>query len=162
MDSDLDTSASPVQAQDFVAQAPWDFLETYWSANLWQYDTKGYVGSINLGNRFYLGDFTVDLEYMTRGVGMKSLFTDDFTLHVVPSYEWEWGRAFAKFGLENITDDYSPESMSHYLFYGTGMEFFPLKENKDIRVHAIWASNNEQFNLINIGLTWRINFKSDN
>ena len=136
----------------------WDRYESYWTANLWQEDKSQFVKSLNFGNRFYLRNLTVDMDILTRFTQGQTFYTG----LIKPAYEWVWGRAFAKIGLENITDDYSPESMSHYLFYGAGMEFFPLKENKDVRVHAIWASNNEQFNLINIGLTWRINFKSDN
>ena len=131
----------------------WDRYESYWTANLWQEDKGQFVKSLNFGNRFYLGSLTVDMDILTRFTQGNIFYTG----LVRPSYEWEWGCAFAKFGLENITDNDSPESMSHYLFYGAGMEFFPLKENKDIRVHAVWASNNEQFNTINIGLTWRIN-----
>ena len=131
----------------------WDRYESYWTANLWQEDKGHFVKSLNFGNRFYLGSLMVDMDILTRFTQGNTFYTG----LVRPSYEWEWGCAFAKFGLENITDNDSPESMSHYLFYGAGMEFFPLKENKDIRVHAVWASNNEQFNTINIGLTWRIN-----
>ena len=131
----------------------WDCYESYWTANLWQEGKGKFVKSLNFGNRFYVGNLTVEMDILTR-------FTQNHTFYtgmVKPSYDWDWGRAFAKFGLENITDDESPSSMSHYLFYGAGLEFFPLRKNKDVRVHAVWASNNEQFNTINIGLTWKIN-----
>ena len=43
-----------------------------------------------------------------------------------------------------------------YWFYGAGLEYFPLKENKSIRLHAAWASNNyTNRNSINVGLTWK-------
>ena len=137
----------------------WDFYESYWSANLWQYDTNGYVGSINLGNRFYLGDFTVDLEYMSRGLSGKGLFTDDITLHVVPSYEWEWGRAFAKLGWEKInTDTMGYEFTGSNLFYGAGLEFFPAKDYKDLRIHAVWGANNYSGeHILEIGIKWDLN-----
>ena len=138
----------------------WDFYESYWSANLWQYDTNGYVGSINLGNRFYLGDFTVDLEYMSRGLSGKGLFTDDITLHVVPSYEWEWGRAFAKLGWEKInTDTMGYEFTGSNLFYGAGLEFFPAKDYKDLRIHAVWGANNNYSgeHILEIGIKWDLN-----
>ena len=40
-----------------------------------------------------------------------------------------------------------------------GAEFFPLKSNKDVRIHAIWASNSHLTtgHYINIGLTWKFN-----
>ena len=137
----------------------WDFYESYWSANLWQYDTKAYVGSINLGNRFYLGDFSVDLEYMTRGLSGKGLFTDDITLHVVPSYEWEWGRAFAKLGWERINEDtMGYDFTGSNLFYGAGLELFPIKNYKDLRIHAVWGANNNYSgeHILQIGLKWNL------
>ena len=138
----------------------WDCYESYWTANLWQYDAKGYVGSINLGNRFYLGDFTIDLEYMTRGIGWKGLFSDDFTLHIAPYYEWNWGRAFAKCGWERTSRDIMGYDFTgDNIYYGAGVEFFPLKEYKDLRIHAAWGSNNNYTcsHIIELGLTWNLN-----
>ena len=138
----------------------WDFYESYWTANLWQYDSKGYVGAINLGNRFYLGDFTIDLEYMTRGSGFKTLFTDDFTLHIAPAYEWSWGRAFGKFGWEKVSNDIMGYDFTgENLYYGAGVEIFPMKDYKDLRLHAIWGANNNYIgeNFLEIGLTWKMN-----
>ena len=136
----------------------WDHYESYWSANLWEYERGNYVKSLNLGNRFYFGNFTVDLEYMARATQIRSMFGEDFTALVRPSYEWDWGCAFAKFGIENMTDEESPASISSYMFYGAGLEFFPLKENKNIRLHAAWAASNIGYNALNIGLTWFIDF----
>jgi hypothetical protein len=43
-----------------------------------------------------------------------------------------------------------------YIFYGAGLEYFPLKENKSIRLHAAWASNNyTKRHMFNVGLTWK-------
>ena len=64
----------------------WDWYESYWSANMWQYDKKGFVKSLNLGNRFHVEDFSFDLEYSTRFIDKKA-FTGDFTLLFSPSYE---------------------------------------------------------------------------
>ena len=134
----------------------WDCYESYWTANLWQYDKKQYIKALNFGNRFYFGNFTIDLEYLARASQIRTMFTEDFTFLVRPSYEWNWGRAFIKFGFENMTNDDVPESISNYLFYGAGLEYFPLQENKDIRIHAAWAANNYGYNTLNIGLTWNI------
>lgn len=137
----------------------WDHYESYWSTNLWQYETGGYLKSLNLGNRFYAGDFRFDLEYSTRTRGWRDAFTSDFTLMFSPSYEWDWGRAFAKVGWDKVTEDYlGHEFIGSNVFYGAGAEFFPLKDNKDIRLHAIWASNTHltESHYINVGLTWKL------
>lgn len=137
----------------------WEHYESYWSTNLWQYETGGYLKSLNLGNRFHAGDFRFDLEYSTRTRGWRDAFKSDFTLMFSPSYEWDWGRAFAKVGWDKVTEDYlGHEFIGSNVFYGAGAEFFPLKENKDIRLHAIWASNTHltESHYINVGLTWKL------
>ena len=136
----------------------WDCYESYWTADMWQFEKGRYVKALNLGNRFYVGDFTIDLEYMTRAADVKGLFTQDFTALVAPSYEWEWGRAFAKFGYEHVAEDLPYElayDAGNHMFYGAGLEFFPLKGDKDVRVHAAWSSSNWGLNTLDIGLTWK-------
>ena len=133
-----------------------DWYESYWSTNLWQYDSGRYVKSLNLGNRFYLGDFTIDLEYMTRGADIGKMFSEDFTFLTRPSYQWDWGCAFAKFGWEKFPGE---DLIEDNMFYGAGVEFFPLKENRNIRLHTAW-SYNEAFiggHFLNIGLTCKFN-----
>lgn len=138
----------------------WDWYNSYWSVNLWQYDRGSYVKALNLGNRFYAGDFTFDLDYSTRCTEMKKAFTSDFSIMFTPAYEWEWGRAFAKVGWEKVAEDnLGYDFTGDNIFYGAGTEFFPLKSNKDIRIHAIWASNSHitAGHYLNIGLTWKFN-----
>ena len=138
----------------------WDHYESYWTTNLWQFDKGQYVKALNLGNRFYFGDFRFDLEYATRTVEMNKAFTSDFTLQFSPSYEWEWGRAFGKIGWERVTEDnFGYEFNGDNIFYGAGAEFYPFKNYKDIRLHAIWASNTNLTagHYLNIGLTWKMN-----
>ena len=136
----------------------WNCYESYWTANLWQYSKGKYVKSLNLGNRFYLGDFTMDLEYMTRSHKTKGLFTNDFTALISPSYEWNWGRAFGKLCFEHIGENLPYElayDVGNYFLYGAGVEFFPLKENKSLRTQAVWSTDNLGLNTISIGLTWK-------
>ena len=138
----------------------WEHYESYWTTNLWQFDKGQYVKALNLGNRFYFGDFRFDLEYATRTVEMNKAFTSDFTLQFSPSYEWEWGRAFGKIGWERVTEDnFGYEFDGDNIFYGAGAEFYPFKNYKDIRLHAIWASNTNLTagHYLNIGLTWKMN-----
>ena len=137
----------------------WDCYESYWSTNLWQYESGKYVKALNLGNRFYAGDFRFDLDYATRFTDIKKAFSSDFSLMFSPSYEWEWGRAFGKIGWERVTEDnFGYEFTGDNLFYGAGLEIFPIKTCKDVRVHAIWASNSHLTggHYINIGLTWSL------
>ena len=134
---------------------------------MWEYQRGNFVKSLNLGNRFYAGDFTFDLDYSTRCTDLKTAFTGDFTLTFMPSYEWEWGRAFAKIGYEKLSgctyvspfeDIAEPVLEGNNLFYGAGLEFFPIKSYKDVRIHALWASNTflTEGHYLNIGLKWKL------
>lgn len=127
----------------------WDWYESYWTANLWQYGPEEFVKAINLGNRFCFGDLTVNLDFMTRFGDIDYSYGTTATL--APSYLLgDWGRVFAKAGWDMMEED--------NVFYGAGFEYFPLKENKDIRFHAVYTHNDYTVgDLFSIGLTWKMN-----
>jgi hypothetical protein len=138
----------------------WDNYESYWSLNMWEAATGPYVKSINLGNRFMFGGFTCDLDYTTRAIDLSLLGTHDFSLLLMPSYQFgESVRVFAKLGYEGMRIDFGIEDYTgRNLLYGAGVEYFPLKENKDVRVHATYVHNDFMIgDLFNIGLTWKMN-----
>lgn len=154
-------------AYNLAWRAELDCYEPYWSANLWQFDTGRFVKSLNLGNRFHFGGFSIDLEYMTRAASMKRIFADDFNIIAAPSYKFgEWCRIFGKFGWEHTAEDlpyelaYAEYAGGDYLYYGAGVEVFPFKEMRNIRLHAFWTSNNFGDSLMNIGLRWKLDVTS--
>ena len=124
----------------------WDWYESYWTANLWQYSADTSVKAINLGNRFTFGSFAMDLDLMGRFSEVEG--PTGITVAFSPSYSIsDWGRVFAKGVVE-----------TENMIFGAGFEYFPLKENKDIRMHAAWAYNEYMYgNTLNIGLTWKMN-----
>ena len=130
------------------------FYESYWTANMWQYDENSFVKALNLGNRFYIGDFTVDAEFMTRAYGDIRL-PDEFTAILAPSYETDSFRYFAKVGTETPSAIFGYEDVTgrNYCFYGLGLEYFPIKGERNLRVHAAYSGNNFGMNIIEAGLT---------
>ena len=44
----------------------WDWYESYWTVNLWQYDASSVSKAFNTGNRFTFGGLVVDLDLMYR------------------------------------------------------------------------------------------------
>lgn len=126
----------------------WDWYESYWTANLWMAGTDGLVKGVNLGNRFYLGNFTIDLDLM----GRFNEAYGGYDVILAPSYNFgEWGRLFAKAGADSIDDGWN-------IFFGGGFEYFPLKENKDIRLHAAYIYNDYTVGqMFSLGLTWKMN-----
>ena len=135
----------------------------YWTANLWQYGKGEYMKGLNFANRFTFGGFSCDLEYMTRATTAKSLFRDDFNVIATPSFRiGEWFRAFGKCGWEHTAADlpydltWEETKGSDYIHYGAGIEFFPFKEDRQVRIHAIWTANNFGMNLLDIGVRWKM------
>ncbi len=162
----------------------WDWYESIWSINLMEYERGRFVKMLALGNNFYVGDFTLTLDYMVRMADLGDGLGKDYTLSFQPAYNiGQSVRLFGKIGVEHSSDDLpydfwgeylSPEDKvlaneenpyvmpaylvgdKEYVYYGAGVEFFPLKENKNIRLHAIWTSNNyTNRHAFNIGLTWK-------
>lgn len=162
----------------------WEHYEALWSINFFEYERGEFVKCVALGNMFYFGDFSLNIDWITRADDWKDALDTDMTLNIAPSYNFgESVRLFGKFGWERTTDDLRYDfwgeylskedkllaneeneavmpafitSDKDYLFYGAGLEYFPLKENKSIRLHAIWASNNyTKRHVLNVGLTWK-------
>lgn len=161
-------------------QGAWERYESYWTFNMWEYSHGCFVKNIALGNIFYFGDFSLTADFMMRAVDMDEL-TDNLSLTLQPAYDiCDKVRLFGKFGWEkdsgnmfdltgNSFDDLRQENEEcttvmpayilpdkDYLFYGAGVEYYPIKNNKNVRLHAVWSSNNyTDRHGINIGLTWK-------
>jgi hypothetical protein len=123
-----------------------------------------------------VGDLSITADLMMRGATLRNI-TDDMSVTVMPAYEFgDRFRLFGKFGWERLSMNcFGDEPLGEvafdesgavmpdflisgddYLFYGAGLEYFPLKDNKSIRLHAVWSSNNyTKRHAINIGLTWK-------
>lgn len=161
-----------------------DNYELYATANLFEYEQGEYVKCLALGNIFNIGDLSVNLDVIARAADWEDCLDNDLTITLAPSYNFgESVRLFGKFGWESCAaglkydfwGEYLAEeekaaandeneavlpayllSDKDYIFYGAGVEYFPLKENKSVRLHAIWASNNyTNRHCANIGLTWK-------
>lgn len=163
----------------------WDCYESYWTVNMWEYARGKFVKALNLGNMFYAGDFSLMLDGMLRGARVKDMLRD-VTVSIMPAYEFgDRFRLFGKCGWEKsdflqpydflgeyaavddmiVSNDEATSVLPDYLlpgegylFYGAGLEYFPLKEDKSVRLHAAWASNNYTHrHSVIVGATWKFN-----
>ena len=50
---------------------------------------------------------------------------------------------------------------TEYMLYRAGIEYFPIKNSKDVRLHAIISSNNREpaHLFFNAGITWNMKLK---
>jgi hypothetical protein len=145
-----------------------------------EYKKGSYINYIALGNKVVLDNFSFYVDLMNRATAdQEHFFGDDYT--VIGKLDYQLGDSwniFAKGGYdqnktqtldENGNPIYvSPDEYidifvtpgTEYYYYGLGAEYFPLKENKDIRMHTFLAVKNDGSNEyhFNMGLTWRVNF----
>lgn len=162
----------------------WEHYESIWSLNMMEYEPGKFVKMLALGNMFYFGNFEFMFDYIVRAAKWSDSIGKDYTLTLQPAYNFgESLRLFGRFGVENTSDDLAYDFLGEYLsvedkvaaneentyvmpayltgdkeyiYYGVGLEYFPLKEDKDIRLHAAWASNNyTKRHIFNVGLTWK-------
>ena len=163
----------------------WEKYESMWSVNLMEYESGNFVKMLALGNTFYFDNFELMLDYMTRATDFRKGIGKDYTLTMQPTYNFgESLRLFGRLGVERTADDVAYDFLGEYLtledkvlaneenecvmpayltgdkeyiYYGAGLEFFPLKEDKSLRLHAAWASNNyTKSHIIDVGLTWKL------
>ncbi len=149
-----------------------DFWKTLYSVNLIEFQRNQYVNYIALGNQFYFGDFVIDLDYTNKYIDGQENFFSDFTLATQVKYQLPQLNIFAKLSFDQNKSEYSrfvsPDYWTmtvapgtDYMLYGGGVEYFPIKNSKDVRLHAIISSNNrEPANLfLNAGITWNMRIK---
>lgn len=138
------------------------FYQPAWSYNVMEYDEGLFEHHIVLGNRFKIGSATVDIDYINRSRGDDSaLFGGDCSL--VAAANLPVGKRL------NVLLKYTRDSNTQTrqsLFvpanstissWGGGVEFFPLKRNRNIRLHCI-ASTRVTVTTVPMflmGVTWR-------
>lgn len=161
-----------------------DWYESIWTLNFMEYAPGQFTKVLALGNIFYIGDLSLGVDCVMRGAEFSSIGEDEFTLNFMPSYDFGGRvRLFGKFGWEYSKEDLPYDFWGEYLttdemidwnnncgttlpsfviggkdylFYGAGVEYFPIKDSQNVRLHAIWASNNyTNRHTINVGLTWK-------
>ena len=159
----------------------WDSYESIWTCNFMEYAPGKFAKMIALGNTFHIGDLSLGVDCIMHSDDFSS--ATNTTINFMPSYEFEKVRIFGKLGWEQCTGELPYDLWGEYLttedmiaandetlttlpaflipsndywYYGAGVEYFPIKNNKNVRLHAVWSSNNyTDRHGINIGLTWK-------
>ena len=144
--------------------APW--WHTTWSFNIVEDERKLMMNWIALGNRFFFGPLALDVDFINRaGFGQKLFFLSDWSLigkAIVTLGKWN---LCTKVGYEaNDARNVNANGESYdlilpagndYFYYGAGVEFFPLADER-LRLHAVWfRDNHDNINNFDLGVTWR-------
>lgn len=156
----------------------YDCFSSVWSVNMMEYEKNKYIGMLGLGNQFYLGDFTISLDWLTRATSFSNFFGQETSLTAGLQYNLaDKAEFFVKGGYENANDEdffayeddcFVPSCLSgDYWFGGLGLHYYPLKNSKDLRVHCIFAANNsgsessyKNAMSVNFGVTYNFSLTS--
>lgn len=147
-------------------------FNSLYSVNFIEYLPGKFINYIALGNRFTFGDFRLDLDLMNRALSARDLFGRDFSVMC----ELRWSPLscidiFAKFTHDkNDTGqegDWCVKSGTSITRAGGGIEFFPIKDSKALRLHlnCCYTSGDavdagvlrDRQTIIDAGLTWKMN-----
>lgn len=145
-------------------------FRSIYSVNMVEYAPSRYINYIFLGNHFNFGPVTLEVDYMNRYGGKGGFFNDISAVGSVIYNIKDRANVFVKGGYDrNMAQaadtpldqimDLTVLPGTEYGFYGAGAEFFPIKNSKDLKMHAFWASNNNNFKAhqFSLGFTWTLN-----
>lgn len=135
-------------------------FNSIYSVNMIEYEPNKFYNYIALGNQFNFGPVHWYIDYINR-CSMQSPFFGDFSLISRLTYSIkDRVDIFAKAGWDfNNSDanDKVVEYGTNRVFYGAGVEFYPMKNSKDVRIHAFWTSssdNNYKNHTVGVGFRW--------
>jgi hypothetical protein len=137
-----------------------------------EYMPGKYINYIALGGLFEFGDFAVQLDLTNRATSLETLGLEDFT--AMGDFSWtpvDALKVFVRAIYErntSVTGDLCVSPGTDLVRAGAGIEFFPLKNNKNLRLHlncCYTDGDSPQTNvlrpeqtIIDGGITWKMNF----
>ena len=141
------------------------FWKTIWSYNLVEDELHRKMNWVVLGNKFPLGKLVVDFDFVDRfAFAQKNLFSDwscilkailtlgNWNLCTKVGYEFNDA---ANVGADGVSYDLVLPAGNDYFYYGAGVEYFPLGNDR-LRLHfAYFADNHDKVQNFDLGVTWR-------
>lgn len=137
-------NADDMYAYNFMWMGSHKWYQSLWSVNIMEHQPSEYIYYVALGNQFTFDNFRLQADVMGRTANKFSTLMKDFSLMGEASYTIaDKVNIFAR-----ATYDYH-NALSNSMDYcvlpdteltriGAGVEFFPLKGNRNIRLHAIY------------------------
>ncbi|MDD2195828.1 MAG: hypothetical protein PHE03_09095 [Bacteroidales bacterium] len=158
-----------IYSYNLIWYGNFDGFNSIYSLNRIEYEKGHYINYITLGNKFSFSNLSVEVDLMDRfSEHQKNLFADYSVISNLKYAVNSKIKLFVKAGYDEnkaqeptamfIYDRYVEPGTEHF-FYGAGVEYFPISNSKDVRLHAVWASNNDrlQYHTFNFGVRWQMN-----
>lgn len=149
------------------------WIDLLHSVNVMEYVKQKFIGFLALGHQFHMGDVTLQLDWMSRTDMDNLALFDDFS--VMADLSWAVTDELNLFGKasydvnERNHADLCVRSGTELTRVGGGVEYFPIKDSRNIRFHGAcsytWGrngnvSNGTLFNdqlFLSVGVTWMMN-----
>lgn len=146
------------------------------SVNFFEYKPGSFLNVIALGTTYEFGIVDGYCDFLHRASGdQKELFGHDYTfigqigvnlfkekLHIYVKGGYDFNDAQPLDTPEEMYYDPYVTPGTDMKTYGGGLEFFPITDSKNLRLHAFFAVNDTKGEKIlyqaNVGVTWRLGF----
>lgn len=146
-------------------------FSSLYSLNMIEYLPGKFINYIVLGNRFSFGDFVLELDVMNRAVNADEFFGKDMS--VMADLMWSpldrlnvFGKVTYDFNHSRSIGDLCVVPGTDVVRAGAGLEYFPLKDNRNLRLHldccytdgtaASTGVLRPRQTIIEGGVTWRM------
>ena len=168
----LNTADKALLSYNLLWSGSYDWFNSLCSVNMMEYMPGKYINYIALGGKFKFGDFAVELDWTNRATSAETLLGADFT--AMGDISWTPVDAFKVFiraiydRNESVAGDLCVAPGTDLLRAGAGIEYFPIKNNKNLRLHLNCCYTDgkspdttvlrPEQTIIDGGITWKINF----
>lgn len=146
------------------------------SINMYEYQKGAFLNVVALGTSFNFGPVDGHLDFFNRtSEKHNQFFGDDISLvgqvgvNVIQNRLHIYAKATYDVNEMDLGEEPSTYAYGVYVLpgtdmkaYGGGVEFYPIKDKNNIRIHAFFAVNDTKGKELlyqgNVGVTWRLNF----
>ena len=153
------------------------WFNSIYSVNMIEYLPGEFINYITLGNKFNVGDLSLELDVMNRAVRNQTFLLKDISVMGELSYAASEKLniiAKATYDVNNSDKigDYCVMPGTEVTRVGAGVEYFPLPNgNKSVRMHATFCQTfgdngnpsgvlQPEQSVFNVGLKWKMNLLS--
>ena len=167
----LNVGNEEMSAYNFMWYGDHGFFSSMYSLNFMEYMPGKYINYIALGNKFTLGDFSLELDLMNRATSLDNIFVNDYS--VIGDLSWQINdrtKLFAHVSYDrnkSVSGDLCVAPGTRLLRAGAGVEYFPIKNYSNLRLHLFYCYTGGDApqttvlrpdqTIVDAGLTWYMN-----
>lgn len=136
----LNVSGKEMFAYNLMWYGNHGFFSSMYSVNMMEWMPGKFINYVALGNRFDFGGLSLELDFMNRAVNARDFFGRDFSLMGELAFRPAdrlnlFVRATYDYNNTGDIGDLCVTSGTDILRVGAGVEFYPLKKSKNLRLH---------------------------